>query len=194
MSTHTMNAQVSEAFAEMQGLNSDRDMRVVEMAWRDLAWGMYLADTEGKVWQVTGRMNGWVRLLDIHGQEVSVPPKPLDHPVRAVVLPEDQAVLLLERCLGAHPLTPRENDDNFRVARQLLTAERWAVPLMPATGPKSALRRFQDHMAWFHASQYVGDIKTIEALAEVHEEMHASIGDMPMAFPHHHTANPKGRT
>lgn len=191
MSLHVANTQVSEGFAEMQALYADRQMRVERKAWGELSWGMYLLDTNKKCWQISGGpVQGWLRLLDINGVEVSVPPRPADYPVDVVVLPEVEAVLLLEKCLGAKVI-----DDNFTQARQLLVADRWAVDMMPTTGgPKSpAFRKLRDHLDWFHAGQYTGDIKTVEELAQVHEEMHQSIADMPMGRPHHHRPNPGGQ-
>jgi len=182
MSLHTPNAQVSEGFAEMQGLNSDRAMRVETLTWGELSWGVYIVDQAKKCWCVVGRCNGWVRLLDINGDEVSIPPKPLDHPVSVVVRPMDEAVLLVKKTLGATVIK-----DDFRVARQLLVADRWAVPLMPTTGNKRAMEKIRDHLDWFHSDTWTKDIKTIAELATAHEEMHASIGDMPMSKPHHHT-------
>lgn len=190
MTMHVANAQVSEAFEEMMGLHTDRQMRVEPKLWGELGWGMYLVDTKGKCWQVAGGpVNGWYRLRDIHGEEVSVPPRPADYAVNVVVLPEAEAVLLLEKALGGRVIA-----DNYTQARQLLVADRWAVDMMPTTGaPKSsAMRKLRDHMGWFHSSQWTNDVKTVEELAQVHEEMHASIADMPMSRPHHHRPNPGG--
>lgn len=189
MSVHVANAQVSDGFAEMQGLHADRQMRVETKTWGELSWGMYLLDTNKKVWQISGGpVQGWLRLLDINGTETSVPPRPADYSVTVVVLPEAEAVLLLEKCLGAKVIS-----DNFTQARQLLVADRWAVQQMPTTGgPKSpAMRKLRDHMDWFHAQQWTGDIKTVEELARAHEEMHASVADMPMSRAHHHTDDPR---
>lgn len=189
---HVPNAQVSEGFAEMQGLHADREMRVESKTWGELAWGMYLVDQNKKCWQVTGYVQGWVRLLDINGQEVSVPP-PAEgpgKPVNVVVLPEDDAVLLLEKCLGGKVIA-----DNYTQARQMLIADHWAVEMMPTTGgPKSpAMRKLRDHMDWFHSNQWTNDIKTVEALAQAHEEMHADIANTPMSKAHHHRPNVRNR-
>lgn len=188
MSVYVTNAEVSEGFAEMQGLHADREMRVEPKTWGELAWGMYLTDTNGKCWQVCGGpVMGWLRVVNIHGEEKSIPPQPLDKQVNVVVLPEDEAVLLLERTLGAKVIS-----DNFTIARQLLVAERWAVAPMPATGNKAAARKLKDHLDWFHGSQWVEPSRSVEEMAEIHAEMHASAGDMPMSHPHHHTSTPGG--
>lgn len=187
MTLHTPAVEVGEAFTEMQGMNAGNEMRVESRTWGELSWGVYIVDADKKCWCVIGRAMGWVRLVDIHGTEISIPPKDPASPVDVVVLPQDQAVLLLKRVLGGTIIK-----DDFATARQLLIADRWAVPIMPSTGGKSALNKLRDHMEWFHANQWTKDIAAIGDLAQAHEELHASIAELPMSKPHHHTENPGG--
>lgn len=169
-----------------------------EVDWADVGLGSIVRGKGDRMHTITREEQGWIELTAVKDGQRAVIKKPTSGTIGAYVPSEEEALILLNKELGARLLRDIEEREHT-IARAL----NWRMEPVPRNA-----RVLQNHLDMIHAIK-VDDVlrrwqgteanpatkqtraQKLDELAKLHDQAHADPDLWPHAFPHVHTLDPK---